>query len=176
MISEKMADRIDEQINKEMFSAYLYLAMSARMTETGYHGIAKWLMVQYHEEMFHAMKFYGYLHDQGSTAHLKPIAAPVFKETGIKELFQHVLEHEKGVTRNIDEIMAMAIEEKDYATQVLAQWYVNEQVEEEKNDMDILQAIDLIGNSSQGLYLLNVELGKRDLGVTSDFTKMGGGD
>ncbi|MGA2546807.1 MAG: ferritin [Rectinemataceae bacterium] len=176
MISKKMSDRINEQINREMFSAYLYLAMSARMTEAGYHGIGKWLMVQYHEEMFHAMKFYGYLQDQGSGVDLKAIAVPSFKETGIKELFQHVLEHEKGVTKSIHEIMAQAIEEKDYATQVLAQWYVNEQVEEEKNATEILQAIDLVGNSAQGLFLLNVELGKRDLGVQSDFTKMGGGD
>jgi ferritin len=173
MISKKMADRINEQINREMFSAYLYMAMSARMTESGYHGIGKWLMVQYHEEMFHAMKFYGYLQDQGSSVDLKAIAAPSFKETGIKEIFQHVLEHEKAVTKSIGEIMALAIEEKDYATQALAQWYVSEQVEEEKNDMDILQAIDLVGNSAQGLFLLNVELGKRDLGVPSDFTKLG---
>jgi ferritin len=172
MISKKIADRINEQINKEMFSAYLYMAMSARMTEAGYKGVGKWLMVQYHEEMFHAMKFYGYLQDQAATIDLKAIAVPSFKETGIKELVQHVLEHEKGVTKSINEIMAQAIEEKDYATQVLAQWYVNEQVEEEKNDMDILQAIDLVGGSAQGLFLLNIELGKRDLGVASDFTKL----
>jgi ferritin len=174
MISKKMADRINEQINREMFSAYLYMSMSARMTEAGYRGVGKWLMVQYHEEMFHAMKFYGYLQDQGAAVDLKAIALPSFKETGIKELFQHVLEHEKGVTKSIHEIMAQAVEEKDYATQSLAEWYVNEQVEEEKNDMDILQAIDLVGNSAQGLFLLNIELGKRDLGVASDFTKLGG--
>jgi ferritin len=176
MISKKMADRINEQINKEMFSAYLYMAMSARMTETGYRGIGKWLMIQFHEEMFHAMKFYGYLQDQGAAVELKPLAAPTFKETAIKELFQHVLEHEKGVTRSITEIMAQAIEEKDYATQALAQWYVNEQVEEEKNDTEILQAIDLLGNSSQGLFMLNIELGKRGLDVASDFTKLGEGE
>ena len=174
MISRKMSDRINEQINREMFSAYLYLSMSARMTEAGYHGIGKWLMVQYHEEMFHAMKFYGYLQDQGSAVDLKAIAVPSFKETGIKELFQHVLEHEKGVTKSIHEIMGQALEEKDFATQSLAQWYVIEQVEEEKNANDILQTIDLLGNSAQGLFLLNIELGKRDLGVPSDFTKMGG--
>ena len=176
MISKKMADRINEQINREMFSAYLYMAMSARMTETGYQGVGKWLMIQYHEEMFHAMKFYAYLQDQGAPVALKALAAPDFKETGIKELFQHVLEHEKGVTKSIHEIMALAIEEKDYATQVLAQWYVNEQVEEEKNDMEILQAVDLVGGSPQGLFMLNEKLGGRDLGVPSDFTKLGSDD
>jgi ferritin len=176
MISKKMAERINEQINREMFSAYLYMAMSARMTEAGYHGVGKWLMVQYHEEMFHAMKFYGYLQDQGSAVDLKAIAVPSFKETGLKELFHHVLEHEKSVTKSIHEIMGQAVEEKDYATQSLAQWYVSEQVEEEKNAMDILQSIDLVGNSAQGLFLVNIELGKRGLGVPSDFTKMGGSE
>lgn len=176
MISKKMSDRINEQINREIYSAYLYLAMAARMSEAGYKGVGNWLMIQYHEEMFHAMKFYAYLQDQGASVQLKAIAAPEFKETRVKELFQHVLEHEKGVTRSIHEIMALAIEERDYATQVLDQWYVDEQVEEEKNATEILQAIELTGDSPQGLYLLNLELGKRKLGVPSDFTTLGGGD
>jgi len=176
MISKRMTDRINEQINREIYSAYLYLAMSARMTEAGYKGVGKWLMIQYHEEMFHAMKFYAYLQNQGSAVQLKPVASPDFKETAVKELFQHVLEHEKGVTRSIHEIMALAVEEKDYATQVLDQWYVDEQIEEEKNAGEILQAIDLLGNTPQGLYLLNVELGKRALGVPSDFTAMSAGE
>jgi ferritin len=170
-----MADRINDQINKEIYSAYLYMAMSARMTETGYKGIGNWLMVQFHEEMYHAIKFYNYLQDQGTSVQLKAISVPDFKETAVKELFQHVLEHEKGVTKSIHEIMALAIEEKDYATQVLDQWYVNEQIEEEKNATEILQAIDLGANTPQGLYLLNIELGKRKLGVPSDFTALGEG-
>jgi ferritin len=172
MISKKMADRINEQINREMYSAYLYLAMAARMQEAGYKGVGRWLTIQYHEEMFHAMKFYGYLQDQGASVELKAIAKPEFKETTIKELFQHALEHERSVTKSIHEIYAQAVEEKDYATQVLAQWYVDEQVEEEKNDTEILQTIDLVGNSAQGLFLLNVELGKRSLSVASDFTAL----
>jgi ferritin len=176
MISKKMADRINEQINREMYSAYLYLAMGARMQEAGYRGVGKWLTIQYHEEMFHAMKFYGYLQDQGVAVDLKAISKPDFKETTIKDIFLHALEHEKSVTKSIHEIMAQAVEEKDYASEILAQWYVNEQVEEEKNATEILQTIDLVGNSAQGLYLLNVELGKRDLSVPSDFTKLGSGD
>ena len=176
MISKRMADRINEQINKEMYSAYLYLAMSARMNEAGFKGVGKWLLIQYHEEMFHAMKFFNYLQDQGTTVQLKQIAAPEFKETTVKDLFQHVLEHEKGVTKSIHEIMALAIEEKDYATQVLDQWYVDEQIEEEKNASEILQTIDMLGNAPQGVFLLNIELGKRKLGMPSNFTELGGGD
>jgi ferritin len=176
MISKKMADRINEQINREMYSGYLYLAMAARMTEAGYKGVGNWLTIQFHEEMYHAMKFYGYLQDQGQAVELKAIAKPDLKEATVKEVFQRALEHEKGVTKSIHEIMALAAEEKDYATEVLAQWYVTEQVEEEKNATEILQTIDLVGNSAQGLFLLNVELGKRNLSAPCDFTKLGGGD
>ena len=154
MISKKMTDRINEQINKEMYSAYLYLAMPARMTEAGFKGVGNWLMIQFHEEMFHAMKFFNYLQDQGAVVQLKQIAVPEFKETAMKDLFQHVLGHEKAVTKSIHEIMAMAIEEKDYPTQVLDQWYVNEQIEEEKNASEILQSIELVGNMPQGLFLI----------------------
>jgi ferritin len=174
MISKKMSDRINEQINREIYSAYLYLSMSAKMKEIGYHGVGKWLLIQYHEEMFHAMKFYGYIQDHGSAVELKAIAAPVFKETGIKEIFQHALAHEQSVTKSIHELMDLAIDEKDYPSQSFLQWYVDEQVEEEKNASEILQTIELLGNSAQGLFLLNVELGKRDLDVVSDFTKLGG--
>lgn len=176
MISQKMADRINEQINREMFSAYLYLAMAAKMTEAGYKGVGNWFTVQYHEEMFHAMKFHNYLQDQGASVELKAIAKPEVKEKGIKELFQRALEHEKTVTASIREIMDLAIAEKDYATQNLAQWYVDEQVEEEKNATEILQTIDLLGNSAQGNFMLNIELGKRKLSVPANFQEMGGAD
>jgi ferritin len=173
MISKKIADRINEQINREMFSAYLYLAMAAKMQEAGYRGVGNWFTIQYHEEMFHAMKFYAYLQDQGASVDLKAIAAPELRESSPKELFSRALEHEKGVTASIREIMDAAVAEKDYATQELAQWYVKEQVEEEKNATEILQTIDLVGNSAQGVYLLNIELGKRQLSAPSDFTKLG---
>jgi len=172
MISQKMADRINVQINREMYSAYLYLAMGAKMTESGYTGIGKWLTVQYHEEMFHAMKFAKYLQDQGAAVKFGKIDEPKFSETGIKELFQHVYTHEQGVTASIREMVELARSEKDYATENLLAWYINEQVEEEKNDLDILQAIDLLGNSQHGLFMLNIELGKRDASVALDFTKV----
>jgi ferritin len=172
MISAKMADRINLQINREMYSAYLYMAMSARMTESGYAGVGKWFMIQYHEEMFHAMKFAAYLQEQGASFELAKIEAPVFKETTVKDLFKRALEHEQGVSASIREIMALAKEEKDYASEGLLQWYIAEQVEEEKNATDILQTIELLGNSQQGLFLLNVELGKRQNGAQLDFTSI----
>jgi len=165
MISSKMTDRINLQINREMYSAYLYLAMAAKMKETGYAGVANWLTVQYHEEMFHAMKFVKYLEEQGAAVKYAQIDTPVFAETSIKELFQHILKHEQFVTSSIREIVELSRAEKDYATENLLQWYIDEQVEEEKNDFDILQTIDLLGNNAQGLYMLNIELGKRGNGA-----------
>jgi len=172
MLSQKMADRINLQINREMYSAYLYLAMAAKMNELGYTGIGKWLTVQYHEEMFHAMKFVGYLQDQSAVVAFARIEAPEFKEKDVKPLFQHVLSHEQAVSASIREIMDLAIAEKDYATQTFVQWYINEQVEEEKSAAEILQSIDLVGNAGQGLFLLNTELGKRDPSVPLDFNKI----
>lgn len=167
-----MADRINLQINREMYSAYLYLAMAAAMTEKGYLGIGRWLAIQYHEEMFHAMKFAKYLEDQGATVKYAQIDTPVFSETGVKEIFQHILRHEQSVTASIREMVELARAEKDYATENLLQWYIDEQIEEEKNDTEILQTIDLLGNSAQGLYMLNIELGKRENNAVLDFTKI----
>jgi ferritin len=172
MISNKMADRINLQINREMYSAYLYLAMAAAMTEKGYLGIGRWLTIQYHEEMFHAMKFAKYLEDQGAAVKYAQIDTPVFSETGVKEIFQHILRHEQSVTASIREMVELARAEKDYATENLLQWYIDEQIEEEKNDTEILQTIDLLGNSAQGLYMLNIELGKRENNAVLDFTKV----
>lgn len=172
MISNKMTDRINLQINREMYSAFLYMAMSTKMTEMGYTGIGKWLMIQYHEEMYHAMKFVKYLEDQSAQVKLAQIDTPAFSETGVKELFQHVLRHEQGVTASIREMVELARSEKDYATENLLTWYIDEQIEEEKNDTEIIQAVDLVGNSAQGLYLLNVELGKRENEASLDFTKI----
>jgi ferritin len=170
MISKKMADRINLQINREMYSAFLYLAMAAAMKEKGYTGIGKWLTVQYHEEMFHAMKFVKYLEEQGAAAKYEQIDKPNFKDGSVREYFEQVLKHEQFVTSSIREIVELARAEKDYATENLLQWYIDEQVEEEANDNEILQTIDLMGNSAHSLYMLNIELGKRGNGASLDFT------
>jgi len=172
MISQKVADRINLQINREMFSAYLYMAMSAKMTEAGYGGVGKWLMTQYHEEMFHAMKLYNYLLDQNATPKLAKIDQPEVKAKTVKEIFEATLEHEKFVTASIKELLELALAEKDYATENLVRWYVDEQVEEEKNATDILQTIELMGEGKQGIFMLSVQLGKRKPTIPLDFTGM----
>jgi len=170
MISQKVIDRINLQIEREIYSAYLYMTMSAEMSRQGYNGIAKWLMIQYHEEMFHAMKFYKYLLEQGAKPIVPAIKQAVVKEgIGIKELYTEVLNHEKTVTASIRELLELAIAEKDYATENLVRWYIDEQVEEERNNEEILQNIELLGENKQGLFMLNIELGKRELNVEANF-------
>ncbi len=172
MISSKMADRINLQINREMYSAYLYLAMGAAMTEKGYTGVGKWFTVQYHEEMFHAMKFAKYLQEQGAAVKYAQLEKPAFKDGSLKEYFEQVLKHEQFITSSIREIVELARAEKDYATENLLQWYINEQVEEEANDNEILQTIELMGSGAHSLFMLNIQLGKRENGATVDFTKI----
>ena len=176
MIPKKLADRVNLQIAREMESAFLYLEMSSRMVDEGYNGFANWLTVQYHEEMFHAMKFARYLQDRGASFAVPAIAKQEVKETAVKAIFERVLEHERKVTASINELYELAIAEKDYPTQVLCQWYIDEQVEEEKNAEEILRNLALLGDSKQGTFMLNIELGKRKASIPLDFTEIGGED
>jgi ferritin len=170
MISKKMADALNVQINKEMFSAYLYMAMSAKSAELGYRGFSTWFMVQYHEEMFHAMKLFNYLMDQGAEVRLAAIDKPSGDFSAPLAMFEKTLEHERLVTKSIHDLYALAAEEKDYATQALLQWYVTEQVEEEKNDADILGLLKMTGGNAAGLMFVDRDLGSRKLSAPSDFS------
>lgn len=171
MISEKMATAINDQMIREMYSAYLYMSMSNFSSNLGLKGFANWLMVQYHEEMFHAMKMYEYLQSQGSEIKLKQIDEPPSKWESPLDMFEKVLEHEKKVTAWINELMEIAIEEKDHASRIFLQWYVTEQVEEEENDNDIIAPLKLIGDNAQGLMMLDKELAARMATVPTDFSK-----
>jgi ferritin len=171
MVSKKMVNAINGQINKEMYSAYLYMAMSAKAGEDGFKGASNWFMVQYHEEMVHAMKFYEYLADQGASIALGAIAEPPRGFTSLLDMFEKTLEHELFVTKSINELMELAVAEKDHATQALLAWYVTEQVEEEKNDNDILQSLRMIGDNKAALFLYDKELAARMATVPLDFSK-----
>jgi len=122
--------------------------------------------------MFHAMKFAKYMEEQGAAVVYGQIDRPTFKDGSVKEYFEQVLEHEKFVTSSIREMVELARVEKDYATENLLQWYINEQVEEEANDNEILQTINLMGSGGNSLYMLNTQLGKRENGTTLDFTAL----
>jgi ferritin len=171
MLSKKMVDAINNQINKEMYSAYLYMAMSAKADEDGYKGAAIWFMVQYHEEMVHAMKFFEYVADQGGSVKLAAIAEPPRNFTSLLDMFEKTLEHEKFVTRSINDLIELAIADKDHASQAFLDWYVTEQVEEEKNDNDIIQTLRMIGDNKSALFLYDKDIGARMVTVPTDFSK-----
>jgi len=171
MLSKKMEEALNTQINKEMYSGYLYMAMSAQCTDLGLDGFASWFMIQYHEEMFHAMKIYQYIHDQGGTVTLKAIGDPNGKYESVKDMFEKTLAHEKTVTKSINDLVELAKKENDLASETFLRWYVTEQVEEEKNPSDILLKLKYAGEGhSPGLLFLDAALRGRKLSVQSDFS------
>ena len=161
MIGKKMQKSLNEQINKELYSAYLYLAMAVDAELKGFKGAGKWFRVQYQEETGHAMKFMGYLLDQGAAVELGAIARPPATFKSLLDMFEKTLKHEEGVTRSIHALVDQAIAAKDHATQILLQWYVTEQVEEEKNDNDVLIQLRMAGASTGTLLMIDKQLGKR---------------
>jgi ferritin len=170
MISEKMSKALNEQINKEMYSGYLYMAMSAWCNDQGLEGFAHWFMVQYHEEMFHAMKIYEYLFDQGSKPVLLAIDKPRETWDSPMDVLKATLEHEKKVTASIHSLVALAEEEKDYASRIFLQWYVSEQVEEEKNASDMITRMEIsAGGKGPGLYMVDRELKARAVTIPTSF-------
>ncbi len=161
MISKNMESELNEQVNKEFYSAYLYLAMSAYCTKIGLPGFAHWMRLQYEEENLHVTKMYDYILDQGGEVQLKAIEEPP-KEYGTPiEIFEATLEHEQFVTKSIHNLMSLAVEERDYATQAFLQWYVTEQVEEEANVQDILNPLRMVGSDKGGLMMIDQKLGGR---------------
>lgn len=171
MLSEKMQAALNEQINKEMFSAYLYMSMSNKADSMGLKGTSNWFMVQYHEEMVHAMKIYEYVNRCGGSVELDTIAKPESDFPSISVMFQKALEHERFITRSINELVDIAVSEKDHATQIFLSWYVTEQVEEEESVNDILQKLKLMGDNPGALYMIDKELEARTVTVPTDFSQ-----
>jgi ferritin len=161
MLSKKMEKALNDQITKEIYSAYLYMAMSAHSTHIGLPGFANWFMVQYHEEMEHAMKIYDYVNDQGGKVHLKAIDEPPSNFKDPMDMFKKTLKHEQFVTTSINTLMDLAITENDHATQIFLQWFVTEQIEEEGNDNDIIAKLELAGSQGNGLFMIDKELATR---------------
>lgn len=161
MIGKAMQEAINEQINKEMFSSYLYLSMAAYFESTGLPGAAKWMYVQAGEENEHAMKLFHHLVERGGKVALKAIAAPETEWTGPMAVFKAVYAHEQVVTKSIHDLYEVALKEKDYAMQVLLHWFISEQVEEEKNASEIVDNMQRIEAHETAVLQLDHQLGKR---------------
>ncbi len=161
MITKKMESEINKQINAELWSAYMYLSMSAYCTKIGLSGTANWMRVQYQEEVAHALKFFDYVTERGGEAKLMAIAEVPTEWKNIIDVFEQTLKHEEKVTSLINHLMDVAIEEKDHAAKSFLQWYVDEQVEEEANVHKILDELRIIDGKGQGLLMLDREFAAR---------------
>jgi ferritin len=161
MIGKAMQDAINEQINKELFSSYLYLSMAAYFENKNLTGFAHWMRIQEAEEREHAMKFYDFTLERGGQVMLKAIEAPAGTWNSNLELFREVAEHEAKVTASINELYELALAEKDYPAQVMLQWFINEQVEEEKNAAEIVANLELIEERGTAVLMLDHNLAKR---------------
>jgi len=161
MISTKTAKAINTQINREFYSAFLYLAMANDAMAKGFKGAANWLSIQYKEEEGHALKFARYLQDQGVKVEPGAIEKPKGEWKDLLEMFQDALKHEKKVTAWICDINTLAIEEKDYATQNMLKWFIDEQVEEEASATDVIWMLEMSAGSKGALFMADKTLGKR---------------
>jgi ferritin len=161
MINERMQKEINEQINAEFWSAYLYLSMSAWFTQKNLPGFANWMYVQYQEEISHGMKMFRYIHERGGEVTLKPIAKVETKWKSPADAFKATLEHERKVTALINGLMDTAHEIKDYATINFLNWYIDEQVEEEANAEEILHKLQVVEKDPAALYALDKEYESR---------------
>jgi ferritin len=161
MIAKKLQDAMNAQLQAEVYSAYLYLSMSAYCEFINMKGFAHWLRMQSREEQEHAMKFFSHLIDRGGKVILGAIEQPPAEFKSPRALFEQVLDHEKMITERIYRLYEAALNEKDYAGQTFLQWFISEQVEEEARATEYVEKLKMIGESSNAIFMLDKELGKR---------------
>lgn len=161
MLSDKMDKALNDQIQAEIYSAYLYLSMEAYFQSINLNGFASWMRVQYQEEMAHAMKFYGFIFERGGRVILQAIDAPPDTWDSPLAAFEGAYAHEQMVTARINDLVDVAIAERDHATNNFLQWFVAEQVEEEDSANAVVEQIKLVGEAHGGLFMLDRELGQR---------------
>ena len=161
MLNEKIEKVLNDQLNAEYYSGYLYLSMSAYFHSINLGGFATWMRVQAQEELTHAMKFYDYINERGGRVTLKALETPPIEWVSPLNAFESAYEHERKVTGMINDLVDRALEEHDHATNIFLQWFVSEQVEEEDSTNDVVQKITLMGDAPGGMFMLDRELGLR---------------
>ncbi len=160
-ISKKMEKALNAQINAEMYSSYLYLSMASDLNSKALDGFSSWMKTQAQEELYHAMKLYDFVLERGGSVVLDTIEAPQTEWKSPLAIFQGAYKHELLVTSLINNLVDLAIKEKDHATNNFLQWYVKEQVEEEASADEIVQKLKLIGSQGNGIFMLDKEMGAR---------------
>jgi ferritin len=161
MIGKKLNDAMNEQIKNELESYYIYLSMAAWLHSKALDGMGHWMRVQAHEEMLHAMKFFNHLIDRGGKVALKDLKQLKVQWKSPLEVFQDAFEHEKFISKKINDLMSIARQEKEYASEPLLAWFTDEQIEEESNANKITEQLEMVGTDKSGLLMLDRELAAR---------------
>ena len=161
MLNKRIEEELNKQINAEIWSAYLYLSMSAYFEDKNLPGFANWMRVQYQEELTHALKIFDYVNERGGRVILQPIEKVKTEWRDTVEVFEETLKHEQHVTGLINNLVNVAIEEKDHATNNTLQWFVSEQVEEEAAADEILQQLKMLQGKKEGIIMIDRELKQR---------------
>ena len=164
MLSDKMEKAFNDQINAELNSYYIYLSMSAWFTSQNLDGFAGWMRVQAQEEMMHAMKFFDHLLERGNTIKLQALDGPQVEWKSPLDVFEAAYKHEQYITGRINDLVKMAVEENDYASNIFLQWFVSEQVEEEASALAVVEKLKMVGSQPGGLYMLDREMAERGAG------------
>ncbi|ARM30413.1 ferritin [Prosthecochloris sp. HL-130-GSB] len=163
MLSKTLQKALNEQIQKEFYSSYLYLSMAAYAESKNLPGFAHWLKMQQQEEHGHAMKFYKYVNERGGRVELLALEQPPADFASPTAMFEEVLKHEQYITSSINKLYEKALKENDYATQVMLQWFIEEQVEEEASASEILETLKMAGEKGQALLMLDRQLARRGM-------------
>lgn len=158
---KSMQDAMNEQINNELHSAYIYLSMSAYYESLNLPGFGRWMRLQAQEETEHAMRFFDYINDRGGQVTLTAIDSPPLEFESPLDAFKRAYAHEQKITGTINALYKLAIEGEDYPSQSMLQWFIDEQVEEEKNALKVVERLEMIGDNKMGLFMIDRELGQR---------------
>ncbi len=168
MVSEKMLDALNKQLNAELYSSYLYMSMNAYFKSVNLDGFATWMYFQAQEELTHALKFYDFINSRGGRVSLMQVAAPPAEWDSPLSVFEDTLGHEQKVTALINDLVELSLEQRDHATNIFLQWFVTEQVEEEESVGGVLEQLKLMGEAKGGLFMIDRELGKRGPGEAEE--------
>jgi len=161
MLNEKIQAALNKQLNAELYSSYLYLSMSAHFQSINLPGFANWMRVQAQEELVHGMKFYDFINERGGRVTLQPVEGPPTEWSSPLDVFENTYKHEQKVTGLINDLVNLAVAERDHATNIFLQWFVTEQVEEEASADEVRQRLKLMGDDGGGLFMLDREMGQR---------------
>lgn len=161
MITQTIANALNTQVSREFYSAYFYLSMSAHSDTLGLKGFASWFMAKYNEELLHAMKIYQYILNQSAQVKLLPIDQPPSMFDGPLAMYEATLAHEQQVTKNINDLIDLAMSERDHATQIFLHWFITEQIEEEATVSEIIAKIKLVGGRGDGLFMIDNQVGQK---------------